>query len=254
MQIDFHHFQEFQGRAERFPAFIEDFIKTARVKSVWEIGAGANPALSRQFVESHGIDYTVSDVAATELEKAAYRPRMVVVDMSRSADLPCECVDLVFSRMSLEHVPDVAMAHRNIWRMLKPGGLSVHCFPTMFALPFLINRVVSERFSRFLLDSLVPRGDYYMHDKFPAKYDLCRGPMTSQIRRMENLGFEIVQYSGFYGHNYYRNAGLKLLHWLEEEKAKQLLRWRNPLFTAYATVVLKKRGSLRDLESMGHAA
>jgi SAM-dependent methyltransferase len=240
MEITFHDVLEFQGRAEKFPTFIQGVIESSQAKSVWEIGAGANPALTEEFVAAHGIDYTALDLEASELDKAHYQPRLVARDICKADDLPPDTADLVFSRMAFEHFSDGAAAHRNVWRLLKPGGIAVHCFPTMYTLPFIVNRVISEKSSRKLLDLYLPR-DYYHHDKFPARYQLCRGPMRSQIRKLEALGFEICEYKGFFGHRYYLNGGLKLLHWIEEHKTKALLNSPNPLFTAYATVILRKR-------------
>jgi SAM-dependent methyltransferase len=145
--------------------------------------------------------------------------------------------------MSFEHFSDSVGAHRNIWRMLKPGGVAVHCFPTLYTLPFVVNRFIPERLSRFVLHLFTPRSDYYQHDKFPARYDLCRGPGPSQIKKLEALGFEVLEYRGYFGHRYYLNGKLKFLHWMEERKTRMLLYSPKPLFTSFATVILRKRTS-----------
>lgn len=240
MRISFHHFLDYQGRLDKFPAFIESVIEARHPKTVWEVGAGANPALTQPFVERHGIEYTALDAEASEMDKAAYKPTLVARDICTAEDLPENVADLIFSRMACEHFCDGVAAHRNICRILKPGGIAVHCFPTMYTLPFLVNRVVAESFSRFLLNAFLPR-DYYHHDKFPARYQLCRGPFPAQLKKLEDLGFEVCEYQGFFGHRYYYNGGLKLLHWMEERKTQMLLKSPNPYLTAYATVVLRKR-------------
>ena len=250
MSVSFHHVLEYQGRLDKFPAFIESVIEARHPTTVWEIGAGANPALTREFVETHGIDYTALDSEASEMDKASYKPKLVARDICNAGDLPENVADLVFSRMACEHFCDGVAAHRNVCRILKPGGFAVHCFPTMYALPFMLNRLVSERFSRFLLNFFLPR-DYYRHDKFPARYQLCRGPIPSQLKTLENLGFEICEYRGFFGHRYYLNGHLKPLHWLEERKTRMLLKSPNPYLTAYATVILRKRAPEANGERPG---
>jgi SAM-dependent methyltransferase len=247
ISISFHHFVDYEGRLDKFPAFIESVIEARHPVTVWEIGAGANPALSREFVERYGIDYTALDAEASELDKATYKAKLVARDICKADDLPENVADLVFSRMACEHFSDGVAAHRNVCRILKPGGVAVHCFPTMYTLPFLVNRAVSESCSRFLLNLFLPR-DYYHHDKFPARYHLCRGPIPSQLKKLGQLGFEICEYRGFFGHRYYLNGHLKPLHWLEELKTRILLKSPNPYLTAYATVILRKRGPERGGE------
>jgi SAM-dependent methyltransferase len=241
MLISFHDVSEFQGRYDKFPKFIQGVIESSQARSVCEIGAGAHPALTKEFVEHHHIDYTALDAEASELSKASYQPKLVVWDICKAGELPANSFDLVFSRMSFEHFSDSAGAHRNIWKMLKPGGVAVHCFPTLYTLPFVVNWLIPERLSRFLLQLVTPRTDYYHHDKFPARYDLCRGPRPSQIKKLEALGFEVLEYRGYFGHRYYLNGKLKFLHRVEERKTRMLLKSPNPLFTSFATVVLQKR-------------
>lgn len=239
MRIRFNQFSEFEGRFDKFPNFIQGVIAANRAKSVYEIGAGANPALRREFVEEHHIEYTALDVEASEMAKAAYQPNVVVCDICKPNDLPAEAADLVFSRMVCEHFSDSVAAHRNIWHLLKPGGIAVHCFATLYTLPFLLNRLIPERLSRLVLHLFVPTRKNYEHDKFVARYKLCRGPLPSQISKLEALGFEVCEYTGTFGHRYYGDR-LKLLHWLEQHKTRLLLKSPHPLFTAYATVVLRK--------------
>src|SRR5258708_14018648 len=103
MQISFHDVSEFQGRYDKFPKFIQGVIESRQARSVCEIGAGANPALTKEFVEEHRIDYTALDAEASEMSKASYKPKLVVCDICRADNVPAATFSLAFNRMSFDH-------------------------------------------------------------------------------------------------------------------------------------------------------
>jgi 2-polyprenyl-3-methyl-5-hydroxy-6-metoxy-1,4-benzoquinol methylase len=146
--------------------------------------------------------------------------------------------DLVFSKMMAEHVKSGEQFHRNVLQMLAENGLAVHFFPTLYALPFLLNRLAPEVLADKIADLFTPR-DKYQHAKFPAYYSWCRGPVRSQLKKYEELGYEVIEYKGFFGHHGYYNR-LPFLKRIHELKTDYLLRKPSPLFTSYAYVVLKK--------------
>jgi hypothetical protein len=80
--------------------------------------------------------------------------------------------------------------------------------------------------------------DEHLHGKFSAYYSWSRGPSNSMIRRFEEIGFEIIDYRGYFGHYYYQK--LPWLHRLEMFKSKLLLKYSVPQLCSYARVVLRK--------------
>jgi hypothetical protein len=80
--------------------------------------------------------------------------------------------------------------------------------------------------------------DRHRHEKFTAYYNWSRGPSKVMIERFQNLGFEVLHYTGYFGHPYYRK--LPLLAQLEAWKSRRLLQHPVPQLCAYATVVLRK--------------
>jgi len=160
-----------------------------------------------------------------------------------SGTLPAEIAarrfDLIFSRMVNEHVADGATYYRNIFGLLKPGGLTVHFFATLFTVPSLANRFLPEALSARLKDfSFARTEDEY--EKFPARYDWCRGPSPAMRRRFTEIGFEVKDYRGYFGHGYY--SRIPPLHKLEQAKARWLVRHPVDALTSYAVVVLHKPG------------
>ena len=123
-----------------------------------EIGSGANPTLSPAQLEAGGLRYTTNDLSAGELAKAGSAYDTLLLDMATAspAELPRDAFDLVFSRMVNEHVADGERYYRNIFDVLRPGGLTAHCFSTLYALPFVVNRLLPERLAGRLLDARQP--------------------------------------------------------------------------------------------------
>ena len=221
-------------------AYVTDLINAYSCKSVLEVGAGANPTLSPATVQNESISYTLSDVELGELAKAELYFDQVVLDLETTEfnnELRGQ-FDCVFSRMVGEHINDGRLFHENIYKLLRPGGISFHCFSTLWAAPFVVNRLVPEFISSRLHQTFDPR-DYYKHRKFPARYSWCRGPSKAMFRRFEELGFEVRAYSGYFGHNYYYK--MPWLDMAEKLKARLLLRLPSPLLCSYATVLLQKK-------------
>ncbi len=238
--VSFAPFTEFLGW-ERGTDFLKNLIDEYGCKRILEIGSGANPTLEPKVVRDKRLLYVTSDLSWEEMEKADPVYERLVLDLSAdemSPDLMGK-FDLVFSRMVAEHVSDGLKYHRNIFRLLRQNGVSAHCFSTLWCLPFAANRLFPEFLSVRLLDAFAPR-DIHRHAKFPARYSWSRGPTETMLRRFEDLGFEVVRYTGYFGHDYYRRVST-FLHRMEIFKTGLLLRWPCAAFCSYATTVLRKK-------------
>lgn len=210
--------------------FLQQLLQRPGVKRVADIGGGANPKVSPEQIAALGLEYTVVDIDAGELAKAPDCYRKVAGDVTDPAFVAGEgeySYDLVFSFMLAEHVRSGEALHRNVFRMLAPGGRAFHFFPTLFAPPFVVNYLIPETLSARLLQIFKPR-DTYQNAKFPAHYSWCRGPSASQLARLREIGYEIELYRGFYGHTYYnripvvRNLLAHFVRWLTRHPIPQL--------------------------------
>lgn len=224
----------------RFDETLRELASREAVRHVCELGGGAQPALSTAEVAKFGLDYTVVDVSADELERSQTPHRRIVADVAVADAALQGPYDLVISRFLAEHIPDAAMFHRNVHAALVERGLAFHFFPTLYALPFVLNRLVpagfTERALPFVQSADCPRGE----GKWPAYYRWCRGPTGRQLSRLRSAGFEIVDYTGFFGHHYYRR--LPPLERAEQAVAHALARRPLPTVTSYAQVLLRRRG------------
>jgi 2-polyprenyl-3-methyl-5-hydroxy-6-metoxy-1,4-benzoquinol methylase len=238
--VSFEPLTNFPGW-EGGPPFIKSLILRNRCTSILEVGSGANPTIESQFVRDHKLRYVTSDLSSDEMNKADPAYERMVLNISTDSIHPLMVgqFDLVFSRMVGEHVSDGQKFHQNIHTLLRPGGISAHCFSTLWALPFTANRILPEFLSDRVLKAFAPR-NRHRQAKFPALYSWSRGPSATMIRRFEELGFEVLKYTGYFGHMYYKRLA-PLLHRLEIAKAELLLRHPVPTLCSYATVVLRKR-------------
>ena len=221
-----------------YRALLENLIDTHHLKTLCDVGGGVNPVLRTDFISSRQLDYTILDISERALSKAPIEYKKIAQDITQKNLSISQKFDLVFTRMLAEHVRDGELLHRNVYSILTPGGYAVHFFPTLYAVPFLINRVAPERIASALLDFFAPR-DKHEQAKFPAYYNWCRGPTKKMSSRFTAIGYEIVEYKGFFGHEEYYKKIPMLQQW-HKLLSVYLLKNPNPHFTSYAWVVLRK--------------
>lgn len=227
---------------------LNDFLPTVRCligehgsRRVCDVGGGANPLLSIEDLRAFDLDYTVLDISAEELEKAPPGYQRLCGDVCRLTVPPEQRFDLVFSRMVAEHVESAEQFHRAIHSLLVPGGIAVHLFPTLFTVPFLVNRILPETVSRQLLKCFSARDDH-KEGKFPAYYNRCRGPSPGQFQFFADLDYEVLAYKAYFGHGYYRR--IPVLRTLHSRLTQALVNHPLPALTSYACVVLRTRQPL----------
>jgi SAM-dependent methyltransferase len=220
---------------------LADLIRTRNYRRVIELGAGANPTFALDFVTHHGLDYTLLDISQEELDKAPPGYRTLCADICTEHLEIADTYDFAFSRMLAEHVPSGHRFHHNVYRLLRAGGAAFHFFPTLYAPPFLANYLLPEQLSEWLLHLFQSgRERSGKFAKFPAMYSWCRGPLASQIRSFESLGFAVEEYAGFFGHEpYYRRVPLvgACHRWLSYQLSQHPIPW----LTSFAQVLLVKK-------------
>ena len=221
-----------------YPKVLNRIIDQYGCKSLCEIGGGAFPALSLEQVLAKELDYTVLDISQVELDRAPAGYNKLLADIC-APDLKAQGkYDFIFSKMLAEHVKDPVLFHRNVLSLLKKGGIALHFFPTLYAFPFLVNWLIPERVAQFIFRLFVCK-DPVKHKRFPVHYKWCKGPTKKQITNLQNLGYEIVEYRGFYGHRYYDK--IPVLRGLQKIAGRFFCGIKNPFFTSFAFIILKKK-------------
>jgi SAM-dependent methyltransferase len=204
-----------------------------------DVGGGAKPVVSLADVQQRELNYVVFDASQEQLEKAPSGYQTFCGDALDSASVQAlvrehGVFDVVLSRWAAEHMSDGRLFHAHVHQMLRPGGIALHFFPTLYSLPFLANRILSDDLSSFLLF----RAFTGRKVKFPAHYSWCRGPTKRQIGRLEALDYSVERYTGFFGHSFY--ARVKPLHHGHQRLMDVLVAHPAPLLTSFALVVLER--------------
>ncbi|BAY93089.1 MULTISPECIES: class I SAM-dependent methyltransferase [unclassified Tolypothrix] len=243
MKLEYRKVKNTSHIAE-FKTYLHDLTTAPEIKRICEVGGGANPAISLDLIDKYGLEYTLLDISAEELAKAPNGYHKIQTDISSpSLNIDRE-FDLVFSIMLAEHVPNGLTFHKNVFNILRDGGYAIHVFPTMYALPFIVNQILPDKLSEKILWALSPHRKTDTNKlKFPAYYSWCRGPLNSQINKFENLGYKVEEYVGFFGTPAYFSK-IKPLSLLDDWMSSILVKYPQPLITSYAYLLLRKDFSL----------
>lgn len=188
---------------------------------ILELGAGRRPSFTLEEMPSTVQSYTVNDISADELALLPQGYDMACFDVSGDASNFSDHYDVVFSRFLAEHVPDGYAMHRNVHQVLRPGGVAFHLIPTMYAMPFVINKLLPERLTTWVLKILSPRR--VISPKFPAHYSMCYGNPEWMAKKLTEIGYRKVEIRNFYGHFYYEKIPvLRTVHsWFSDLAARR---------------------------------
>lgn len=224
-------------------SFREEVLRLAAqstVRTICELGAGANPMLPIEFPSRHGVEYVLVDISEDELNKAPSCYDKLQADVCANDLNLGRTVDLVISRALMEHLRDPIAFHRNVCGILRPGGRAAHFFSTLYAPPFVLNRILPEWLSDRILQFLQPRRQPEGHcAKFRAHYRWCRGPTRAQVGRFQSVGYEVEHYVGFFGTRGYFES-LPPLVAIDDAVTRLMVRYPLSYLTSYAYVVLKR--------------
>jgi SAM-dependent methyltransferase len=193
---------------DNYERLVVDLANRFGLREVCEIGGGRDPIFSPAEAERSNIDLIVNDIDSGELALTPRGLRTARFDVAGDLSeigAPANSYDMMISRMVFEHIDGTPQAWSNIHRLLRPGGIGLAFFPTMYAWPFVINRMIPEVASRAILQALFPnRADGGDDPKFPALYDHCYSgrKLTGMLDR---IGFSEVHVMPFWGHGYLKS-------------------------------------------------
>jgi 2-polyprenyl-3-methyl-5-hydroxy-6-metoxy-1,4-benzoquinol methylase len=149
-----------------YKAVLANLLRIREARRIMEIGAGRFPLFDRSEIASFGVECIANDVDPTELARAPDGVRKACFDISAPDNHEIaklsNSIDLTFSKMVFEHVPDVTQAYRNIYKLLSPNGICLNFHPVLFSLPFIVNYLTPTAPAEKLLQKLSPkrnRGD-----------------------------------------------------------------------------------------------
>ncbi|WP_057884585.1 class I SAM-dependent methyltransferase [Tsuneonella troitsensis] len=186
---------------EQFGDELKAIVERYDHADLLELGAGRWPSFRLDEMPSSIRSYTVNDISAEELALLPEGYDKARFDVSGDASEFANSYDVVFSRFLAEHVPDGEAMHRNVYKVLRQGGRAFHLIPTLYAVPFLVNKYLPDSISSRVLKTFSPRRS--ISPKFPAPYSACYANPDRMIKLLKSVGYREVTFRNFYGHFYY---------------------------------------------------
>jgi len=192
-----HHWQTGWDQYERR---LVSLINSYDRPDVLELGGGGRPMWDLADAPANMNSYTVNDFDQRELDKISDGYSKACFDVCGDASVFAGRYDIVFSRFLAEHLPDGMAMHRNVFEVLKPGGVAIHLIPKLYASPFVLNMILPDRFAHKILVRYFPER---LTGKFPAYYSFCRGDTNTMRQEIDRIGYSRTEVTAFYGHPYY---------------------------------------------------
>lgn len=201
---------------DRYAATVARHLNARRGQTVIDLGAGRSCHFASLRRPDVGGAIIGVDVSAEQLRANDDLDAKVLVAPGAPLPFGDGTADLFVSRSALEHIDGVASVLAEAHRVLRPGGHTIHVFPSKLAPFAIINRVLPRRVARRLLRTLVPGSDQRLG--FRAYYDHCTAAAMEQLLRRS--GFEVVEtqvsyyqshYFGFFVPLFLLSAGYELV-------------------------------------------
>ena len=173
--------------------------------SLLEVGGGRDPLFDRNEIAGLGA-MTINDISPRELAVLPQGYRTACFDVAGDI-APVKHLrgsfDLAFSRMVFEHVADGERAWANLYDLLAPGGIALAFVPTLYSLPFVINKLLPDKLAAQIVKRLYPNRTDDGDPVFPARYSWCFADERRVGGMLSRLGYKEIVVLPFYGHEYY---------------------------------------------------
>jgi SAM-dependent methyltransferase len=224
---------------DNYEELVKGLAAGLRLQDVCEIGGGRDPSFTRAEADAAGIRLIVNDIDAGELALTPAGLDTAHFDVTGDLGGRSNLYDMMISRMVFEHIENVPAAWANIQQLLRPGGVGLAFFPTLYAWPFVINHVIPESLSSRILQVMFPNRRADGNDpKFPARYEWCFGSEQRLRRMLEPMGFSEIVVVPFWGHGYLKSVPVAREIDAAFNKLAAKMDWR--LVTTYALVLVRK--------------
>lgn len=169
-------------------------------KCVLDVGAGKQwpfaPALKGPDMVLIGFDIDIAEMTENTL-----LDQKICGDACKSLEVPDRSVDLIMGRAVVEHLHDTASFLACANRALREDGRLIVTFASKQAPFAILNRILPQRVSQWLLLHLVPGSPGVLG--FKAFYD--RASFREFTQSLTDAGFEIEQaYASYFSVGYFR--------------------------------------------------
>jgi ubiquinone/menaquinone biosynthesis C-methylase UbiE len=154
-----------------------------------DLGAGRHCHFAPLLEPAHRGRTVGVDISAEAMAVNDDLDERLVANVEEGLPLRDAEADLVVSMLLLEHLTRVDPVVHELNRVLRPGGYTIHLFPSRNAPFSLLNRFLPRGLTSTLLRALIPGSEELQG--FPAYYDHCS---ASEMERLfVRSGFTIVR-------------------------------------------------------------
>jgi ubiquinone/menaquinone biosynthesis C-methylase UbiE len=185
--------------AQRYLDRITGLILEERPALVVDVGGGRSCLFADVRSQVPGMRIVAVDASPEELALNEDVDERLQADASAGLPFQDESADLIVSRVTLEHLPDVGSFVRETARVLRPGGWCVHLFAGRNAPYALANRALPPALASRLIHLLVPGSEGRLG--FRAYYDRCSPAAVEPLLResgFDNVALEVGYEQAFY--------------------------------------------------------
>jgi SAM-dependent methyltransferase len=191
---------------DNYKRVVHDLCVTLKLRRILEIGGGRDPLFTCEEIKDLGVDMTVNDISPEELAILPAEYRTACFDVA--GDISCighlrNSFDLAFSQMVFEHVADGRRAWSNLYQLLAPGGVALAFFPTLYAMPFVLNKLLPDKLAASIVRTFFPNRATEEDPVFPARYSWTFADDRRMRPMLSAIGYREVAILPFYGHGYY---------------------------------------------------
>lgn len=135
---------------------VASYLASEGNQLVVDVGGGRKCHFARYKRSGANTRIIAVDISGDQLRQNRDVDDKILADATSSLPFDDAQVDLIASRFLLGHLRMIDGLVRDSARALKPGGHSIHAFPSKFAPYALINRALPDEFAKRLLRILRP--------------------------------------------------------------------------------------------------
>lgn len=154
-----------------------------------DLGSGRTCSFAPALNVAQDVRVVAVDISPEELAANVDVHETRVADVADELPFADNEVDLLVSRTLLEHVDGVQSAARNIARVLRPGGRTLHLLPCRYALFALVARLLPFALAKNVLHVLIPASRGVV--EFDVVYDHTHPNALKRV--FEAAGFREVE-------------------------------------------------------------
>lgn len=156
-----------------------------------DLGGGRSCVYADSVPRDRGVRLVAVDVSEEELAANRDADETIVADVAEALPFPDAAVDLLVSRVVLEHVDGVPAAVRHMARVIKPGGRTIHFVPGRWSTFALAARILPFGPLLKLLHFAIPSSEGVV--EFDVFYDQTDPVALERVFR--EAGFRDVRVS-----------------------------------------------------------